>query len=193
MKLTEAFALATEIHEGAVKKGTTYPYLYHPLAVASLVLKHGGNEAQVQAALLHDTIADERLKPETIRQRFGVEVQRLAYAFEDPQVSPEVARDWQKLRQAYLDKLGTQSDDALLVVACEELHELGELLNDLRRAGAETWQRYPVPASAVYWYFRELLVLFHRRLTESRYQGVVTEFGSLVRKFKAGLFDGASF
>src|SRR6185312_2038802 len=107
-------------HQGTLKKGTRYPFLYHPLAVASLVLKYGGNEAQARAALLHDTIAEPGVTRPMISDRFGAEVARLAYTFADPETPREIQRDWQKLRQAYLEKLAQADDDALLVVACEE-------------------------------------------------------------------------
>lgn len=189
MQLNDAFSLASEIHQGVKKNGTSYPYLYHPLAVASLVLKYGGTEAQVRAALLHDTIGDARVTRELIRVRFGAETERLVYTFADPEVEPEVQNDWLKLRHAYLAKLGRADEDALLVVACEELHELSELVSDLRRLGPDTWQRYPVPASSVFWYFREILVLCNRLLTAERYRPLVSEYGTLLRQFKTGLFD----
>lgn len=193
MQLLDAFALASEVHHNVIKKGTEYPFLYHPLAVAALVLKYGGNEAQVQAAFLHDTISDSEITPQRLTEKFGAEVSRLAYAFSDPQMSEEVARDWQKTRQAYLDKIASQDDDALLVVACEELHELGELMSDLRRVGADAWQRFSAPPHAVFWYFREIMVLCNRRLTAPRYQGLVGEYGAVLRRFQRGLFEGASF
>ena len=54
-----AVALAAELHEGQVRKGTGVPYLAHPLGVASLVLEAGGAEDEAIAGLLHDAVEDQ--------------------------------------------------------------------------------------------------------------------------------------
>jgi (p)ppGpp synthase/HD superfamily hydrolase len=190
MELAEAFLFACRKHAGAHKKGTTSPFIYHPLAVAALVLKYGGSEDQAKAALLHDTIADGDLSIAELRDRFGEPTARLVATFADPPVTPEVAADWQKLRQAYLVKLSQQTTEALLVVACEELHEITELLNDFRRHGAAVWQRYPVSAGIVYWYFRELLILFRYHLTGEKFEPIIADYAQAVRRFKDSLFEG---
>ena len=57
-RLSAALAIAGRAHSAQYRKGTTIPYLAHPLAVASLVIEYDGNEEQVLAALLHDAIED---------------------------------------------------------------------------------------------------------------------------------------
>jgi (p)ppGpp synthase/HD superfamily hydrolase len=57
-RLADALALAHEAHRTQKRKGTDIPYIAHPMAVASLVLTHGGSEDQAIAALLHDVIED---------------------------------------------------------------------------------------------------------------------------------------
>jgi (p)ppGpp synthase/HD superfamily hydrolase len=190
MLFPDAFAFACRRHAGALKKGTSSPFLYHPLAVASLVLKYGGDETQAVAALLHDTIADEDCPVEKIAAEFGEAAARLVAVFADPPLPPGAKPDWQGVRQAYLEKLAVQEESALLVVACEELHELTELMGDLRNHGASVWQRYPVPAATVYWYFRELMVIFHRRLQQEKFRPVTVDYGHALRRFKDALFDG---
>src|SRR5690348_12212904 len=112
MELHNALALAEHIHQGTAKSGTDYPFLYHPLAVASLVLKYGGSLAQAQAALLHDTIVDPQISEERLTREFGPEVARLAFAFADPPPSANTGgakalEVWQRTRESYLVKLAT--------------------------------------------------------------------------------------
>src|SRR5512139_1788829 len=55
-RYTRAVDYARVAHAEQTRKGTRIPYLYHLLAVSSLVLEFGGNEDQAIAALLHDVI-----------------------------------------------------------------------------------------------------------------------------------------
>jgi (p)ppGpp synthase/HD superfamily hydrolase len=41
-----------------IRKGTGVPYFIHPKGVALIVMKNGGNNDQIKAALLHDTLED---------------------------------------------------------------------------------------------------------------------------------------
>jgi (p)ppGpp synthase/HD superfamily hydrolase len=164
------------------------PFLYHPLAVASLVMKHGGSELQAIAALLHDTISDESVTHAEVVKRFGGEVARLVFAFEDPPLPPGTA--WEHARRAYLEKLKSLDEDALLVVACEELHDVSELLLDLRYRGVDGWKRFSAPAMTVGWYYRELLAVLYKQLAADRYRAIVGELGAQVRALNALVFDG---
>ena len=57
-KYAEAVGYAAAAHAPQVRKGTTIPYLSHPIAVSARVIEHGGNETQAIAALLHDVLED---------------------------------------------------------------------------------------------------------------------------------------
>ncbi|MBI2970772.1 MAG: HD domain-containing protein, partial [Gammaproteobacteria bacterium] len=75
-RFQDALLFATEIHAGDVRKGTAVPYLSHLLSVCALVLKHGGNEDEAIAALLHDALEDhpEEVTRDDLVERFGPEV-----------------------------------------------------------------------------------------------------------------------
>lgn len=164
--LPRALALASQIHAGQKWRDKTKPYLFHPLAVASLVLAHGGDEEQAAAALLHDTISDPRANQAALSEAFTPEVARLAHAFADP---PGLAADadWAVVRSAYHEKLRGLSPRELFVIGCEELHELSELVDDLRALPvSEVWGRYPTPRQNLGWYFREILAILHTKLPE---------------------------
>src|SRR5208282_5543609 len=59
-RFEEAFRYALDLHRNQRRKGTNVPYISHLMAVAALVIEHGGDEDQAIAALLHD--AQEQLK-----------------------------------------------------------------------------------------------------------------------------------
>ncbi len=57
-RFSDAVEFARIIHGSQVRKGSDIPYLYHLLAVASMVIEYGGNEDQAIAGLLHDVLED---------------------------------------------------------------------------------------------------------------------------------------
>lgn len=71
-----ALDYAQIIHVAQLRKGTDTPYITHPIAVAELVLEHGGSESEAVAALLHDAVEDQggRLRLNDIERRFGERV-----------------------------------------------------------------------------------------------------------------------
>ena len=74
-KFSDALSVANYAHYDQTRKGTTIPYIAHPLAVASLAIEFGATEDQAIAALLHDAIEDGGAEYEQVIQKnFGDEV-----------------------------------------------------------------------------------------------------------------------
>jgi (p)ppGpp synthase/HD superfamily hydrolase len=71
------FATAAHAAVGQLRKYTFEPYIVHPEEVASMVMAHGGTDAMVAAAWLHDTVEDTGVSIELIRKEFGSEVSDL--------------------------------------------------------------------------------------------------------------------
>lgn len=184
--LTEAFALAAEKHRDQKRKIADIPFLTHPLAVAALVLQYGGSERQAAAALVHDLL--DVLGPQELERRLGAEVASIVLAFADPELPPGSSRDWTAQKAAYVGKLRELSEEQLLVVACEELHELKELLHELRYRRQEAATRATAPLINMAWYYRELLSVFVARLHDSRARALATEFASDLKAFKEQVF-----
>ena len=107
-RLVAALDYARELHRYQVRKGTTIPYLAHLLAVAALVIEHGGDEDQAVAALLHDAIEDQGRNGRTraeIEQKFGDRVLRIVLGCTDADIVPKPP--WRERKEAYLAHLAT--------------------------------------------------------------------------------------
>jgi (p)ppGpp synthase/HD superfamily hydrolase len=77
--IEHALHFATHSHKEQVRKYTGEPYIVHPIAVASLVNKHGGDQNMQIAALLHDVVEDCEVTFNEIAQRFGPDVMELVF------------------------------------------------------------------------------------------------------------------
>ena len=184
---SRAVEFAEGIHSREKKNGK--PYLYHPMAVASLILKYGGDSNQMVAGLLHDTIFREGVTKKKISENFGEKIADLTFTFLDPPL-PNNA-DWRMTKQAYLDKVKALSEEKLLLVACEELHEVDELLHSLQYDGVTTWDQYPVHGMEVAWYFKQLLLIFYDQLKSK--PALVAEFAGRVRRLSDIVFEAKTF
>ena len=70
----KALQFAIVAHGDQKRKYTGVPYVTHTIEVAEIVANHGGSEAQICAALLHDTVEDTSVEIHDILDNFGVEI-----------------------------------------------------------------------------------------------------------------------
>ena len=56
--INKAIEFATRAHAGQFRKGTSRPYIVHPIEVGDIVSTMTKDEEIISAAVLHDTIED---------------------------------------------------------------------------------------------------------------------------------------
>jgi (p)ppGpp synthase/HD superfamily hydrolase len=152
-----ALSFAARLHAGQLRKGTAIPYVAHLLAVAGLVLEHGGNEDEAIAALLHDAIEDQggAATREVIRRLFGAEVTAIVNGCTDTEASPKPP--WRERKEAYVAHVREASSSIRLVSAADKLHNARSVLADLRVIGGEVWSRFKGGREGTLWYYRALV------------------------------------
>ena len=169
-RFTSAFVVAWEVHGRQLRKKTGIPYMAHVMAVCALALENGADEDVAIAALLHDTVEDSEDGAAMLRrleEDFGPRVARIVLTCSDVVAVPgEPKPPWKERKQRYLDHLEHDADrDALLVSACDKIHNAGSILADLRTEGAAVWQRFTVedPHEQL-WYYTSVLSILQRRM-----------------------------
>ena len=157
--LTERFdaalAFAARRHADQRRKGTDIPYVSHLLGVASIVLENGGNEDEAIAALLHDSVEDQKASLAEIRQRFGDGVAAIVAGCSDTDVSPKPP--WRERKEAYIAHLASATPSVLLVSAADKLHNARAILADYRDLGDDLWGRFNAGKVETLWYYRALV------------------------------------
>jgi (p)ppGpp synthase/HD superfamily hydrolase len=183
--LADAAALALTVHAHQLRKGTEIPYISHLLAVAAIVLEHGGDEQHACAALLHDAIEDGGPEWEAvIEERFGRRVAGIVRACTDADTTPKPP--WRARKEAYLAHLEEVGPDALLVSAADKLHNAGAIVSDLRTHGPDMFSRFNAGQGGTLWYYRALAQVFARLLPgplSRDLSGAVVDMEKLAQQF----------
>lgn len=174
VQLTHAFTHAVDVarilHAHEPRKGTAIPYLSHVLAVAALVLEHGGSETQAIAALLHDTAEDHggEARLAMIRAEFGEDVAVIVRACSDSLgAKGEEKEPWWPRKVRYLAQLEHEPAAAVLVSAADKLHNARAILADYRSVGEALWERFNADPrrGGTLWYYTRLAEILGSRLT----------------------------
>ena len=176
-----ALLFAERIHQGQLRKGTGIPYIAHVMAVAALVLEHGGDEDEAIAALLHDAAEDaggEAMLAE-IRAQFGDVVGDIVLGCSDSLAeNPAEKRPWIERKQEYVAHVVEASPSVCLVSAADKLHNVRAITRDYRSDGERMWARYNGGREGTLWYYDAVsLALAQRwrsRLTEELRREVLT-------------------
>jgi (p)ppGpp synthase/HD superfamily hydrolase len=159
----DALLFAHQQHRPHLRKKTDIPYISHPLAVSSLVLEFGGNEDEAIAGLLHDVLEDVgvHLEPD-IEYLFGPAVLDIVRECSDatPREGDE-KEPWLIRKQRFLAQIPAKSRGALLVTACDKLHNLSCIVRDHQIYGDEIWQRFTGRRQGVRWYYENLADRFN--------------------------------
>jgi (p)ppGpp synthase/HD superfamily hydrolase len=157
-KVGEALKLAADAFAPRARKGSGVPYLTHLLAVATLVMEHGGDEDQIVAAVLHDYLEDiPGASAEELESAFGARVAGIVRALSDATDATNKA-PWKPRKLSYLAHLRGESADVKLVSAADKLHNARSIVEDHRRMGDEVFARFTASREETLWYYREVVL-----------------------------------
>lgn len=177
-----AAQFAIDKHREQRRKGTSVPYVTHLFAVAALVGEHGGDEEQMIAGLLHDSIEDQGVTEAELVDAFGPRVARIVVACTDSHETPKPP--WKARKTAYLGELRDKPSDVKLVSACDKLHNARSIARDLAdpSVGAGVWSRFTAPRDETLWYYRSLVDALRQGFPHH----VVDELAAVVAELERG-------
>jgi GTP pyrophosphokinase len=184
--LSRALAFALACHEGQVRKGTSVPYVSHLLQVAGMVLEYGGDMEQATAGMLHDAVEDcDEVTIEIVRTEFGDRVAAIVRdctdTFEGD--TAEHKSPWRERKVQYIEHLASAPADAVLVSACDKVHNLGSIVADVRDIGLSYLDRFSAKPAEQLWYFRTVLATIGERIPtklRARFEELLAELESLL-------------
>lgn len=149
-KIKQAEAFARECHAGQIRKGAAEePYTIHLEEVVELVRSYGGNEEEICAAWLHDTVEDcPPTSFEDLESRFGSEVSNIVRELTDDKSLAKAER-----KRLQVVNASHKSRSASLVKLCDKTSNLRAIANSppknwdyQRRCDYVTWAATVVAA-----------------------------------------------
>ena len=135
--IEEAAAFAERVHRGTFRKGTTIPYIVHPMETAVIVSGFTDEEEMIAAALLHDVVEDAGVTGEELEARFGCRVKELVLA-----ESEDKSKSWEQRKAFTLSHLADSSRDVKILALGDKLSNMRATARDYMVVGDEIWQRF---------------------------------------------------
>jgi len=136
-----AIRAAVAAHEGQFRKGAEQvPYATHPLHVALLLARAGADDEVLQAGLLHDVVEDvEGWDLGRVEREFGLRVRGIV-----AELTEDKTRSWAERKEHGITSAAGLSPEAALVKACDKLHNLRSLGDELASTSepAALWKRF---------------------------------------------------
>ncbi len=154
--IQKAAAYAARAHEGALRKGSSMPYIVHPKEVAAIVAAMGGAQEEIAAAYLHDVIEDAGITYEQLLDEFGRTVADLVLA-----ESEDKTKTWMERKQATINRLRTAAREEKLITFADKLSNLRSTAEDYLAMGDVIWQKFRQKEKAMHaWYYRSVFESF---------------------------------
>lgn len=152
--IKKATEFATKAHEGQLRKGTTRPYIVHPIEVGDIVATLTNDEEVIAAAILHDTIEDcEQVTEEILRREFGERVANLVL-----HESEDKSKTWQERKTATIERLKEIPLEAKYIALADKLSNMRDIDRDYKQCGEELWNRFRMKDKKIIgWYYIEIM------------------------------------
>lgn len=151
--IEQAIAFATKAHEGQFRKGTSRPFILHPLEVGKIVASMTEDDEVISAAILHDTIEDcEGITEEVICQEFNGRVAGLV-----AQESEDKSKTWMERKSATIAHLKTAPKEIQMIGLADKLSNMRDIDRDYPECGEELWNRFRMKDKTVIgWYYKSI-------------------------------------
>lgn len=147
-RLSEAVHFAAEKHAGQFRKGTTIPYIMHPLEVMSILVGMDADVDLLIAGVLHDTVEDTDATVTEIAGLFGVEVAMLVEGH-----SEDKSKIWEERKETEFRKTSSAPSGMQKLVLADKLANLRSMQRDLEAVGEALWDRFNAGKEQQAWYY----------------------------------------
>ncbi len=142
--MDRAIIFATRAHSGTYRKGTTIPYIVHPIEVAAIVATMTDDPDMIAAAVLHDVVEDTDTTIEEVRYFFNERIAELVAAeSEDKRKDLPPQETWMLRKSEMLEFLRTKATrEAKMLALADKLSNLRSIHRDQEAVGDVLWQRF---------------------------------------------------
>lgn len=176
-RILEAVDFAGKAHKGHFRKGTTIPYITHPINAAYSLLWRKCPTDAVIAAILHDTLEDTKVSYDELVRNFGEEVASIVKDVTEPD-----RNDTRENRKKHtIDTIRSLKLNSLLVALADKYDNICAIEFDYRTEGKLLWKRFNRSEEQQRWYYTSLAQSLSLRRDNETIIGMVESFCSCVK------------
>ena len=146
--LEKAIHFVTSKHAGQLRKGTTIPYIVHPLEVMNILRTMGADTNLLIAGLLHDTVEDTDTTVDEIIDLFGTDVGCLVAGH-----SEDKSKTWKQRKIHAIRHLADADIRFKMLVMADKVSNLRSIAADYQALGDQLWARFNAPKEKQAWYY----------------------------------------
>lgn len=151
--INRALQYACECHLGQTRKGSSFPYIIHPIEAMLIVSRMTNDHDIICASLLHDVIEDCNITHSQLRERFNMRIAELVLSVSDKDIYP-----WRKRKEILLGTVDGSAEDVKLVFFADKLSNLRSIHHDILQTGDGVWEKFPKRSiNELAWYYTEVL------------------------------------
>ncbi|MBU3146206.1 HD domain-containing protein [Clostridium sp. CF012] len=151
--INKAIMFATISHSNQCRKGTTIPYILHPLEAGIIVSQIKYDENLICAAILHDITEDVHVSYETIEKMFGKRIADLVQS-----QSEDKTKSWIDRKKHTIESMRDEKDEDIKIICLgDKLSNIRSLYNNYEIEKENLWQRFNVKNKNMHgWYYKGL-------------------------------------
>lgn len=151
--INKALLYAYNCHLGQTRKGTSLPYIIHPMEAMLIVSRMTNDSDVLCAAILHDVVEDCDVTFFELSDSFNIRIAELVLCVTDEDVYP-----WKKRKEILLEKVNNSDEEVKIIFLADKLSNLRTIHYDLLNMGDCVWNKFPNRSiNELAWYYKEIL------------------------------------
>ncbi len=154
----KAMKYAAVAHKGMTRKGTDFPYIFHPMEAAMIASTVTDDPEIIASAALHDVVEDTQYTIDDIESEFGSRIASIVgHESEDKRPDLPPSESWDIRKREFLDDLRTAPYEARIVTLADKLSNMRSISDDFAVLGDALWGRFNQKDPARHgWYYTSI-------------------------------------
>lgn len=184
-QVNKAIKIATKLHDGQFRRGSTIPYIAHPFAVALMTQKYIDSEDVFIGGVLHDILEDVPDRVYTAKDLandFGYDILNIVETVSEPDIHTPTQEAWRARKYSYLNNIQSSNDiRPLIISACDKMHNMGELAYGYDELGESIWTYFATKREREIWFYDSVLDILKTKIIPPE---VIEEYEKRLDKLK---------
>lgn len=184
-RVNKAIKIATRLHDGQFRRGSTIPYIAHPFAVALMTQDYIDSEDVFIGGVLHDILEDvpeREYAAKDLANDFGYDILNIVETVSEPNIRTPTQEAWRARKYSYLNNIQSSNDiRPLIISACDKMHNMGELVYGYDELGESIWTYFAAKREREIWFYDSVLHILKTKIIPPE---IIEEYEKRLDKLK---------